>query len=114
MPNNSARRGAYFKGRTRRWLLRHGYQIAEFEVVRWVGAPGGARFPVKRDQWGADLVAMDATRIVFVQVKGGTAARGNFPDARRKFAAVTWAPGVERWIVAWLPRARDPRVVVVP
>ena len=111
MAISNVQRGAYYKSKTRKWLERQGYQVADMEVVRWVGFP--KRIPVKRDQWGSDLVAMRADGIVFVQVKGGQSATGNFPAARRTFAAFTWptSPVVCRCVIAWLPRAKAPRVV---
>jgi len=112
--NTNAKRGAYFKSRTKKWLITGGYQVADLEVVRWIYRPGQQPMPVKRDQFGADLLAMDATRLVFVQVKGGEAARGGtFPAARREFAKFVFPVFAERWIVAWPPRAREPRLVVI-
>ena len=111
MPS-SAKRGAYYKNRTRKWLEARGWHVADMEIVRWVGN-SEKRFPIKRDQWGADLVAMSENFIAFVQVKGGKSATGNFPAARRAFAAVHWPPTqwVRRWVVAWVPRSREPRIV---
>lgn len=118
MASNAAK-GARYKARTRIWLAAQGYQVAEMEVVRWVGAPatdgkaGRGRFPVKRDQFASDLMGMRADGIVFVQIKGGKAAAGGgtFPEAQRKFAEFVFALGARRWIVAWPPRAREPRVI---
>ena len=77
---SSAQKGAYYKSRTRVWLRDRGYDVAEFEVVRTLWTPKG-RLPVKRDQWGADSVAKNAERLVFIQVKGGASARtGYFPS----------------------------------
>ena len=108
---SSAKRGAYYKSRTRRWLEQRGWQVADMEVVRWVGA--AERVPVKRDQFGSDLLAMDSQRVVFIQVKGGKTAVGNFPAARRAFEAHVFPPGTRRWVVAWTPRAREPRIVEI-
>ena len=109
----SAKRGAYYKNKTRRWLERRGWQVADMEVIRWVGT-GAKRFPVKRDQFGSDLLAIapepnDA--ILFIQVKGGKSARGNFRATRRAFAAFSWPDSTRRQVYAWLPRAREPRIV---
>jgi hypothetical protein len=105
-------RGAYFKARTRTWLKARGYQVADLEKVAFLGP---RRVPVKVDQFGADLLAMNARGVVFVQVKGGKQClgRGTFPAARRTFAAVTWGPATARVIVAWPPRSRVPRVLKV-
>ena len=104
-------RGAYYKARTRKWLERGGWQVADLEVVRWVGFP--KRFPVKRDQFGADLLALHTTGlgVWFVQVKGGKSATGNFPEARRAFARFTFPPTCRPVVIAWTPRAREPRIV---
>lgn len=113
MPSN-ATKGAYYKAKTRKWLLAQGWQVADLEVVRWVYRPGGTPIPVKRDQLGADLLALSAYGVVLIQVKGGEQARGGgqFLPAQRIFAAVQAPPSVVKWIVAWAPRAREPRIVV--
>src|SRR6185436_8702979 len=67
MPRSNVARGAYYKGRTRKWLIEMGWQVADLEVIRYVGAG----IPVKRDQFGADLLAVSAKRLLFVQVKSG-------------------------------------------
>ena len=107
-------RGARAKARTKRWLTTLGFQVADMEVVRWVWTPR-RRLPVKHDQFASDLLAVNAERVVFVQVKSGaSAARGTFPTARRAFATYTFPKTwVELWIVAWPPRARAPRVIIV-
>lgn len=112
MASNAAR-GARAKARTKKWLQARGWQVADLELVRWIGTAGG-RFPVKRDQFASDLLAVNESDVCFVQIKSGEAARGGtFPAARRAFEAFTFPPGVVRAIVAWPPRARAPRVVLV-
>ena len=108
---SNVQRGAYYKSRTRKWLEAHGWQVGDLEVVRYVGWP--TRFPVKHDQFGADLLAVNRDTIVFVQVKSGKSATGNFLPARREFAKYVFPPNCEQYIVAWLPRARAPRIVKV-
>lgn len=103
-------RGARAKARTKVWLTKQGFHVADLEVVRWVWTPRG-RLPIKRDQFASDLLAVDETRVVFVQVKSGASAKGGtFPRARREFATYTFPAWVDRWIVAWAPGARRPRV----
>lgn len=106
-------RGAAAKGRTKKYLLAQGWQVADLEVVRWIFGKGG-RIPVKRDQFGSDLLAVNAEQVAFVQVKSGvTATGGTFPDARREFAKYFFPPGVLRLIIAWPPKARHPRIIEV-
>jgi hypothetical protein len=110
---SNASRGARAKGRTKVYLEARGYQVADLEIVRWIFA-AGRRVPVKRDQFGSDLLAMSETEIIFVQVKSGTsAATGMFPDAQREFRKHRFPPKVRRLVVAWVPRAREPRLIWV-
>ena len=83
MPS-SAKIGAYYKTRSRKWLEARGWQVADMEVVRtvWTRRHSALKsFAIKRDQFGSDLLAMDSTQCMFVQVKGGKTAVGNFPLA---------------------------------
>lgn len=113
MSASNVSRGARAKGRTKRWLTEHGYQVADLEIVRWIFA-GGRRVPVKRDQFGADLLAVSSKEVLFVQVKQGKSARtGTFPDARREFDRFRFPSGTRQVVVAWAPRARGPRLVWV-
>ncbi|CAB4187287.1 hypothetical protein UFOVP1601_17 [uncultured Caudovirales phage] len=106
-------RGAAAKGRTKKYLQAQGYQVADLEVVRYIFGKGG-RMPVKRDQFGSDLLAVNEREVVFVQVKSGkSAAGGSFPDARREFAKHVFPHFATLLIVAWPPRARQPRLVLV-
>ena len=108
---SNASRGAAAKGRAKKWLIAQGFQVADLERVHWIFTPRG-RLPTKRDQFGSDLLAMNGITIIFVQVKSGKSAiGGTFPAARRAFAEFTFPPGVRRWVLAWPPRARAPRIV---
>lgn len=111
---SNASRGAAAKGKTKKWLEARGYQVGDLEVVRWVFAAGRPRLPVKRDQFGSDLLAVSAKAILFVQVKsGGIASGGSFPDARREFEKFAFTPAARKVIIAWPLRARVPRVLEV-
>ena len=111
---SNASRGAAAKSKTKKWLEARGYQVAYLEVVRFIWRPDGPPMPVKRDQFGSDLLAMNADQFVFVQVKSGKSAEGGtFPQARREFAKHVFAAGTRRAIIAWPFRARQPRVVEV-
>lgn len=113
MAVSNAQRGAYYKNRTRRWLIAQGYQVADLEIVKWIYRPGGKPIPVKRDQFASDLLAVSALHVIFVQVKGGAQCVGNgqFGSAQRAYTAFQWPESVRRWVVAWAPRARAPRVI---
>ncbi len=106
---SAAQRGAYFKARTKVWLERHGWQVADLEIVRWVGGNvSGVRFPVKRDQFASDLLAINADHILMVQVKSGKTAPKTIAPALRAFKAFTFPPGVSCVVLAWQSGARSP------
>lgn len=111
MSRSNAAVGAYYKARTRKWLAAHGFLVWDMETIRFVGFP--QRVPIKRDQCGADLGAMKTgVGVVLVQVKGGAQAKGGtFPEARREFLRHPVIDAVHLVIVAWVPRARTPRVI---
>jgi len=108
---SSAHRGSYYKARTKRWLEAKGYQVADLEKMHWIFRAGQPALATKRDQFAADLLAVSARSVIFVQVKGASAARGNFPDARRKFAAFSFPPWTRQWVIAWPSGSRVPRIV---
>lgn len=111
---SNASRGAAAKSRTKKWLIARGYQVADMEITRTIWKEGKPAFTVKRDQLGADLLAVNAKRVVFVQVKSGaSAAGGTFPAARREFDKFVFPPMANVLIVAWPPRARKPRLIAV-
>ena len=124
---SNASRGAAAKARTKKFLQARGYQVADMEKVFYIFTPKG-RIPTKRDQLGADLLAVPpihhATvhepltedgygKTLFVQCKSGKSAiGGTFPDARRKFAEFSFSPAhTAQVVIEWPPRARQPRIV---
>lgn len=104
-------KGQYWKVRTKKYLESRGYQVAYLERVMWIMTNNG-RVPVKRDQFGADLLAVNQIEVVFVQVKGGETGRKNVAAARTEFAKYVFPPGTQQWIVVWDKRARHPEVIV--
>ena len=109
MTVSAARKGTYYKARTKTFYERAGYQVAHLERMLIVRTPKGPVY-VKRDQFGADLLLMNAERVVFVQVKLG---RNNIAAARHEFSRFIFPPTVEQWIVVWEPRAKMPEVIYV-
>ena len=133
--SSNAERGARAKARTKKWLEAQGYQVVDLEKVYWIFTPKG-RLPMKKDQMGADLLGVLPNRnvliqvsppgilaalfglrsnsVLFVQVKSGKAAiGGTFPAARREFAKFSFPACTTQVVIAWPPRARHPRIVVM-
>lgn len=107
-------KGASAKAKSKKWLQARGYTVGDLEIVRWVYKSGRPAFAVKKDQWGADLLALGHNVAIFVQCKSGESARGGtFPSARREFAAFTFPAHTRQIVMGWPPQARVPRIVEV-
>lgn len=108
---SSVAKGAYYKARTRKWLEAQGYGVVEMEIVRWIFTPRG-RIPIKRDQYGSDLLALDVSgnRVIFIQCKGGESGSKNISSAKREFSRFQFPASTSRWVVAWPLRSREPIV----
>lgn len=91
---NTAAKGRHLEHRSRRLLEADG-----FTVTRSAGSKG---------TW--DLIAMNATELVLVQVK---ATRPPTPAERARLALAPCPPTVRRLVHVWRHRARAPDVLDV-
>lgn len=110
----NAQRGAYFKGRSKKFLERQGFTVFEMEIVRVRFTKRGA-FPEKRDQLGSDLGYLDVVgdAVVFVQVKSGLRPTPTLvKEAARAFDAFVFPKSARREIHIWRPRSRTPEVFI--
>jgi hypothetical protein len=104
--------GQYWQGRTIRWLHARGYATAIAQRMLSVWTPHGM-VHTKRDQLGADVLAMSPEKTLAIQVKGGQSRRSQLAAARAEFAKYPLGPGCEQWLVLWAPQAREPEIEVV-
>lgn len=105
-------RGSYYKQKTVRWFRAQAYWAAFLERVLYIQGRHGL-IPCKRDQLGSDVLAINAERAVFVQVKGGASWRSGLAAARAEFAKYPLPRGCEQWILGWTPHARAPEIEIV-
>lgn len=109
---SNAQKGAYYKNRTKAWLEARGWSVGFLERVMWIPSRDPLkpedRIPIKRDQFGADLLAMKPDAVAFVQVKFG---RDKVLDAVREFGKFPFPPFVEQWVVVWTKGAHNPEVI---
>jgi hypothetical protein len=126
MRTSNAKKGSYYKQRTKEYFERRGYVVAFLERMMWLrGRPDEAIAracaaaglqappslkPVKQDQFASDLLAMKADELIFIQVKGHT---DHTAAAVRAFLEFPCPPFAKQWVVMWEPRAREPIVVDV-
>jgi|SRR5437899_9139222 len=111
MPSAVAR-GSYYQARSKKWLEAAGYVVGPLQLYGWIKTSDGLR-PVKRDAFGADLLAVSRDLLVFVQCKGGESWRSGLAAARAAFARYPLAPSCAQWILGWSPGAREPDVIIV-
>lgn len=107
-------KGNYYKLRTKKWLEKKGYSVAIMEkMFRIFNRQNPEKIIyTKTDQMGSDLLAMNSEQLIFVQVKYNT-ARGKVNEAIREFAKYPFPDFVDRWIVIWEPKGREPEIVEV-
>lgn len=112
---SSAARGTYYRARSRRFLEGEGYAVADLEKMFRVfdRAKPERVLWTKRDQLGADLLAVNAREVLFVQVRGGRTARSKVAAALREFARWPCPRRARQWVMVWVPRAREPQIVDV-
>mgnify|MGYP001561006312 CR=1 FL=1 len=105
-------RGNYYKLRTRDWFRAKGYAVELVERLRRVQTKDKDGRPrvifVKQDCFGADGIAMNEHGIVFWNAVLGKA---NVARAVKGLAAHPYPACVQRWVVAWELRAREPTII---
>ena len=104
--------GSYYQHRTVTWLTRHGFAVAITQRMLSVWTPRGL-VHTKRDQLGADVIAMGQDQTLVIQIKGGATWRSGLAAARKEFAKYPLGPGCWQVIMGWSPRAREPVFVTV-
>jgi hypothetical protein len=112
MPSAS-QKGSYYARRTREWLEKElGFDVVPLErtsrIVKQKASPLPGEDPnrvifIKRDIWGADVMAKDDERLIFIQVKSN---EGHIARGMKELSKGRWPPSVERWVVYWPPRRR--------
>lgn len=108
---SSVSKGNTYKAKTKKWLEALGYDVAHLERMHFIFGKSG-RFPIKRDQFGCDLLAINESRVIFIQVKRNDPGKA---AAIRAFAAFRFPDqiGVSIWLITWRLRAREPEIADV-
>lgn len=102
-------KGNYYRFKTKRWFQEQGYFAEYMEQNQRLYIKGRVIF-VKRDIAGADGFAMNEKEIIFWQAKLN---KENIAKAIKDFNKYPYPDCVQRWVVVWTPRAREPQIVEV-
>ena len=115
MKKSNAARGNRFKIKTKKWFEDQGFETVYLEQLKSFYIPGvGQRFS-KIDLMGADGMSMNGKQIIFWNSKAteDIELRRNevVKIATKAFNVHNFPHFVDRWIVIWQLRSRQPEVV---
>jgi len=106
-------KGNYYKKKTKDWLTGEGFTCEYLEKLQRIVSKGKLIY-IKRDLFGADILAMNKESIIFVQVKAGKKKTGiDIKKAIQEFKKYPFPDCVDRWIVVWRERDKEPEIIDV-
>lgn len=107
---NKTRKGNYYRLKTKKWLEKEGFQVETLEKTMRIFADDKRVIFIKKDLWGADLIASNGSELIIVQNKTN---RTDVSKGIRELKAAPWPGFVKKWVVIWPPKAKEPRIVEV-
>lgn len=108
---NSITKGNFYKYKTKKWLENQGFLVEYSEMIRYYyDRKKRKRIPVKKDLFCSDIIALRSDLIAFIQVKVN---RHNLSSAKALLGALMVPKNVEKWIVVWIPRKKEPEVIKI-
>lgn len=106
-------KGNYYKKKTKDWLTKEGYVCEYLEKLQRIYTKEKLIY-VKRDLFGADILAFNKEKLIFVQVKSGSKTTGiNIKKAIEEFSKYPFPDFVDRWIVIWKEKQKEPEIIDV-
>lgn len=102
-------KGSYYRLKTKKWFIDKGYDCENAEKNQRIFIKGQVIF-IKKDIFGADLIAMTTEEIIFANSVLG---RKNIASHIKEFNKYKYPDFVKRWIVVWEERAREPEIIEV-
>jgi len=102
-------KGSYYKMRTKKWFEKKGYFTDYLEKSQRIFTKGKVIF-IKRDVAGADGLAMNKKEMIFWQSKLNSE---NIASAIKEFHKFPYPSFIQRWIVVWTIRAKEPQIVEI-
>ena len=100
-------KGNYYKAKTKKLFIDRGYQCEYLEQIKWIFTPTG-RFPMKKDLFASDGLAMNGKELIFWNSKLGC---DSLNSEMKKYDEYLFPPFVTLAIVAWKPRCKKPRIM---
>lgn len=110
---NKRQIGQRNKLKSKKWLEKLGYTVENSETNK-ICFFKGKLFAVHKDLFGSDLIAMKndlhGEEIIFIQCKTN---KVDMLSGVKEFAKYPFPSYVQRWVVRWELRAREPIIIKI-
>lgn len=107
---NKIRKGSYYRLKTKKWLEKDGFKVENLEISQRIFTKDKKVIFIKKDLWGADLLASNGVQLIVIQNK---ANKGDISKGIKELKSAPWPAFVKRWVVFWEYRAREPEIIEV-
>lgn len=102
-------KGNYYKRKTKQWFIDKGYNCDYLEKnQRFVDKKTKRLIFIKRDMFGADLIAFNSNDLIFANSKFG---RKNIAEGLKEFAKYSFPDFVKCWLVVWEKGDSEPEII---
>ena len=101
---NKIKKGSYYRLKTKKWYEAQGYEVSNAEVTK-MAFFSGKLVPIRKDIFGADLIAMNGKEILFIQSK---THHTDMSKGAKEFEKFPFPKSVKRLVIRWEPRSRFP------
>ena len=99
-------KGKYYERKTKLYYEKKGYAVYNLENSKTIWTPKGMIFRTS-DICGADLLAMNGTEIIFIQVKSNKA---HISSGKKELLAHPFPPFVKKQVLLWEVRNKIPLI----
>lgn len=99
----------YYRWKTKKWFQEKGYYVEYLEVYRRI-VKDGKTLIIKRDLFGADMMAINGKELIFANSVLG---RKNIAKHVKEFEKYPYPSSVNRWVVVWEKGRREPEIVEI-
>lgn len=100
-------KGNYYLAKTIAFFRSEGYICERIEKLQRVVSKDKVIY-VKQDLFGSDLLCVNDTEVLFVQVKTN---RGDIAKGLKKLAQFPCPPCARQVVILWTPREKQPELI---
>jgi len=105
---NKIKKGNYYRLKTKKWLEADGFKVETLEKTMRIFTNDKKVIFIKRDLWGADLIASNGSELIVIQNK---TSRGDASKGIRELKSAPWPDNVKKWVVIWSFKSREPEII---